>query len=68
MQTVSVFVDGLSIEYTVEYPLVSVKVSFRVPDAVPIVGGKFYSLPVNFFVGNSETFLGRHPPAALYDR
>jgi hypothetical protein len=42
MATISL--DGLSVEYTVAYPYVSLDVSFRVPDGIPFVGGKSYSL------------------------
>lgn len=40
----TVTVDGLSVEYRVAYPYVSLEVSFRVPDGIPLVGGKSYPL------------------------
>lgn len=42
--TTTITVDGLTVEYTASYPYVTLSVSFRVPDSVPFIGGKSYSL------------------------
>jgi hypothetical protein len=48
----TITVDVISVDYSVNYPFLSLAVNFAVPDNIPIIGGKSY------YLGGGSIYLG----------